>query len=273
MEREICVIDTPLRKVFQEILEPLPPRIAVATSGGISSAALLASAVEAGKTPTVVSFTFEGHQSTDFLYAGRLANFFGVDFAPVYLPTDQAEILSAIRLLTKTYSLKKKARIECTFPFLYLAKTVKGLGISTLVAGLCDDGHFGLSKKAMIHYREPQEKFDAFRCDYFSNPDAAGRKGITQVCKDAGIELVNPYYDTRVFKLFIGRPWEELNKPRQKEAIRCEYPELDHFKIPRHSNLQLGDSGIAERLGTAAMTAVPGARSAIAAYNRIRTQR
>jgi len=272
MERENFVSQTPLRDVFKEILSPLPNQIAVATSGGISSAALLASAVEAGKTPTVTSFTFEGHHSTDFLYAEKLADFFGAKFEPVYLPVDQSEILASIRLLAKTYKLKKKARIECTFPFLYLAKVVQGLKISTLVTGLCDDGHFGLSKKAMIHFREPQEKFDAFRCDYFSNPDAAGRRGITQVCKDANVEIVNPYYDAKVFRLFIGRSWDELNKPRQKEAIRREYPELDRFNIPRHSNLQLGDSGIAERLGAAAIAAVPGTRSAIAAYNRIRCQ-
>ena len=272
MERENFVSQTPLRDVFREILAPLPNRVAVATSGGISSAALLASAIEAGKTPTVMSFTFEGHNSTDFLYANKLANFFGVKFEPVYLPVDQTKILSSIRLLTKTYNLKKKARIECTFPFLYLAQVVERLKISTLVTGLCDDGHFGLSKKAMIHFREPQEKFDAFRCDYFSNPDAAGRKGITQVCKDANVKIINPYYDVKVFRLFIGRSWDDLNKPRQKEAIRREYPELDRFNIPRHSNLQLGDSGIAKRLGAAAIAAVPGTRSAIAAYNRIRCQ-
>ena len=272
MERKDFVSQTPLRDVFKQILSPLPDRVAIAMSGGIDSTALLLSALEVGKVPVVLSFTFDGFYSTDFLAAKKIADYFDVDFAPVYLPTDQAEILDGIRLLTQTYKLKKKARIECAFPFLYLAKEVQALGIKTLATGLCADGHFGLSKKAMIHHRYPQEKFDAFRCDYFSNPDAGGRKGITAVCKDASIEIVNPYYDTRVFKLFIGRPWDDLNKPRQKEAIRREYPELDRFNIPRHSNLQLGDSGIAERLGAAAIAAVPGTRSAIAAYNRIRCQ-
>ena len=267
------MINTPLRRVFREILEPLPEQIAVATSGGIDSSALVVSALEAGLTPTVFSFAFEGHPSTDFLYAEKLAKHFGVYFAPVYLPTSQEKITAALRLLTRSYKLKKKARIECTFPFLFLADAVQAAGISTLVTGLCADGHFGLSKTAMIHFREPQAKFDAFRHDYFSDPDAGGRKGITAVCNAANVRLVNPYYDTRVFKLFIGRPWDELNKPRQKEAIRSEYPELDPFNLPKHSNLQLGDSGIAERLGVAAMSAVPGTRSAIAAYNRIRTAR
>jgi len=264
--------NTPLRTIFQEILKPLPANLAVATSGGIDSAALLASVIQANKTPTVLSFTFRGHYSTDFILAERLAKFFNAKFTPVFLPTDEAEILTTIRHLTKHYSLKKKARIECAFPFVYLVEVLKFLKITTLVTGLCSDGHFGLSKKAMIHYREPQEKFDAFRCDYFSDPDAGGRKGITNICKDASVNIQNPYYDPRVFNLFIGRSWAELNKPRQKEAIRREYPELDQFNIPKHSNLQLGDSGIAQRLGAAAMAAVPGTQSAIAAYNRIRTQ-
>jgi asparagine synthetase B (glutamine-hydrolysing) len=273
MERKIFVTNISLRKIIREIFEPLPTQIAIAMSGGIDSTALLISAIEAGKRPTVLSFTFDGHYSTDFLTAKKVADHFNVDFCPVYLPTDQAEILASIRLLTKSYNLKKKARIECAFPFLYLSKKLQALKIATLATGLCADGHFGLSKKAMIHHRYPQEKFDAFRCDYFSNPDAGGRKGITQICKNANIKIVNPYYDTKVFQLFIGRSWDELNKPRQKEAIRSEYPELDQFKILRHSNLQLGDSLIAERLGAAAMSAIPNTRSAIAAYNRIRAAR
>ena len=64
------------------------------------------------------------------------------------------------------YKLKKKARIECSFPFYYVAETCKSLGITTLVTGLCDDGHFGLSKKAMIHYKHTQEKFDQFRQEF-----------------------------------------------------------------------------------------------------------
>jgi asparagine synthetase B (glutamine-hydrolysing) len=263
---------TPLRDLFKEILSPLPSRIAIATSGGIDSSALVASAVEANKSPVIFSFTFHGHESADFLGAKKLAAFYNAPFAPVYLPTDQAVILDAIRLLTKTYRLKKKARIECAFPFLYLADSVKTYNLSTLVTGLCADGHFGLSKKAMIHHREPQSNFDSFRVNYFSDPDAGGRRGIAQICKQANIEIINPYLDTRVFRLFIGRSWDDLNKPRQKEAIRQEYPELDRFNIPRHSNLQLGDSGIAERLGAAATAAIPGTRSAIAAYNRIRCQ-
>ena len=259
-----------IRTIFEDLLQHLPEDFAVATSGGISSAALLASAVAVNKKPRVVSFTFEDWHSKDFIYAKDMAHHFNVAFIPVFLPSAENRIIDLVSTLIHRYKLKKKARIECSFPFLYVAKTCKSLGITTLVTGLCDDGHFGLSKKAMIHYKHTQEKFDQFRHDYFSDPDAAGRKGIHKICQDYGVDIINPYCDPNVFKLFIGKSWDELNKPKQKYAIRKCYPELDKFKLPNHTNLQLGDSKIAQRVGNAVISKYkPNAKSPVGIYNRI----
>jgi len=186
------------------------------------------------------------------------------------MPSNPLQILTSIRLLIRQYRLSKKARIECAFPFLYLARAIRG---QTLVTGLCADGHFGLSKKAMIHFRHPQAKFDQFRNEYFANPDAGGRQGIQKICNTYDVKLINPYLHASVFALLHGQSWDDLNKPRQKEAIRAVFPELDPLQLPRHTNLQLGDSRIAERLGAVAMAAVPGSRSPIGAYNQLRKQK
>ena len=259
-----------IRDIFEHFLQNLPDGFVVATSSGISSAALLASAVAVNKRPRVISFTFDDFESTDFKYAKALAFHFNVSFFPVFLPSDKNKINNSVFTLIHKYKLRKKARIECSFPFLYVAETLKSVGITTLVTGLCDDGHFGLSKKAMIHYKHTQEKFDQFRHDYFSDPDAAGRKGIHKICRDHDVDIINPYCDPNVFKLFIGKSWDELNKPKQKYAIRKCYPELDQFKIPNHTNLQLGDSKIAQRVGNAVISKYkPNAKSPVGIYNRI----
>ena len=259
-----------IRTIFENLLQHLPEGFAVATSGGISSAALLASAVAVNKKPKVVSFSFFDSHSKDYTYAKAMAQYFKLPFYSVYLPIDQNEINNTVSILINKYKLKKKARIECSFPFYYTAKTCKSYSITTLVTGLCDDGHFGLSKKAMIHYKHTQEKFDQFRHDYFSDPDAAGRKGIHKICQDQNVDLINPYCDPNVFKLFIGKSWNELNKPKQKYAIRKCYPELDKFRLPNHTNLQLGDSKIAQRVGNAVISKYkPNAKSPVGIYNRI----
>ena len=259
-----------IRDIFEHFLQNLPDGFVVATSSGISSAALLASAVAVNKRPRVISFTFDDFESTDFKYAKALAFHFNVSFFPVLLPSDKNKINNSVSTLIHKYKLKKKARIECSFPFLYVAETCKSLGITTLVTGLCDDGHFGLSKKAMIHYKHTQEKFDQFRHDYFADPDAAGRKGIHKICQDFDVDIFNPYCHPSVFKLFIGKSWDELNKPKQKYAIRKCYPELEQFKLPNHTNLQLGDSKIAQRVGNAVISKYkPNAKSPVGIYNRI----
>jgi len=259
-----------IRKVFKNLFKIYPESFAIATSGGISSAALLVSAISCKKKPIVLSFTFDDFESTDFIYAKAMADHFNVSFYPVFLPSDKNKINNAVSTLIHKFKLKKKARIECSFPFLYVAETCKSLGITTLVTGLCDDGHFGLSKKAMIHYKHTQEKFDQFRHDYFSDPDAAGNKGITKICNNENVYHLAPYLDIDVFKLFIGKSWDELNKPKQKYAIRKCYPELDQFKLPNHTNLQLGDSKIAQRVGNAVISKYkPNAKSPVGIYNRI----
>ena len=259
-----------IRTIFENLLQHIPEGFAVATSGGISSAALLASAVAVNKKPIVVSFTFDDFYSTDWKYAKAMSNYFELPFHSVVLPSDKNSIINSVSTLIHRYKLKKKARIECSFPFLYVAETCKSLGITTLLTGLCDDGHFGLSKKAMIHYKHTQEKFDQFRHDYFSDPDAAGRKGIHKICQDHDVDIINPYCDPNVFKLFIGKSWDELIKPKQKYAIRKCYPELDQFKLPNHTNLQLGDSKIAQRVGNAVISKYkPNAKSPVGIYNRI----
>ena len=74
-----------------------------------------------------------------------------------------------------------------------LSDSLEALGISTI----------GLS--ASLY-----ELTDQFRHDYFSDPDAAGRKSINKICQDQDINLINPYCDPDVFKLFIGKSWDEL---------------------------------------------------------------
>ena len=135
-----------IRDIFEHFLQNLPDGFVVATSSGISSAALLASAVAVNKRPRVISFTFDDFESTDFKYAKALAFHFNVSFFPVFLPSDKNKINNSVSTLIHKYKLRKKARIECSFPFLYVAETLKSVGITTLVTGLCDDGHFGLSK-------------------------------------------------------------------------------------------------------------------------------
>jgi len=260
-----------LRQILADKIKAIPDaKIAVATSGGIDSSALVLAAIDAGKTVTVVSFSLERYESSDFKAARHLAEAFGLPFLPVALPTSEETIVADVRYLIETWEARRKTAIECLWPFLATIATLKRAGLSTLVVGSAADGHFALSKKAMIHHRYPRAKFQKFRADYFANPDAAQVSTLRAIGIANNVSIFSPYFSNDVFDLFARSTWDDLNKPRQKEAIRKEFPELDPLSIARHTNLQLGDSKIAETVGNAVLRKyAPGAKSPIAAYNKI----
>lgn len=266
-------MNTHVRKVLGEIIEPLPSDLVVSTSAGIDSASLVLAALDKGKTVTVMSFTLDDRESKDFVVARRIANTFGLDFLPVVLPTDGETVLRIVENIVSELRTSRKTTIECLVPFMIALPILRDAGHTTLVTGSAADGHFALSKKAMIHFREPQPMFQAFRHQYFAKSDPAQTKSLPYLAKAFGVSSHSPYTDRRIFNLFIDSSWDDLNKPRQKEVVRREFPELDSLCMNRHVNLQLGDSGIASTFGEIVRLAVtPHAKSPVSAYNKLLRQ-
>lgn len=259
----------PVRSTLKKIIAPLPERIAVSMSGGIDSSSVIIAALDEGKDVTVFSFTFEDFESTDFKAAKKIARKYDLPFVDVLLPSCPDKIYKTIKSIIGNCKIKKKTAVECVFPFVFLIDKISQFDFKCLLTGHAADGHFGVSKKAMMHFREPLSKFDEFRQDYFSNPNSSQVRTLKNYCLARDINLCTPYFEPDIFALFINRPWNELNKPRQKEAIRIEFPDLDDLAIKPHSNLQMGDSRIAERVGAAALKHLPGAKNPVAVYNRI----
>ena len=80
-----------LRGILRENIRQRIPedgRVFVAT-GGVDSISLVASCIDAGYTPIIASFTLDDRESTDFIKAREAAKFFGVEFAPILLPTNR----------------------------------------------------------------------------------------------------------------------------------------------------------------------------------------
>ena len=260
------------RVVIQDQIKTIKGDFAISTSGGIDSSSIVASAVDLGLRPKIVTFSLEDRVSSDMQAAKRLAAYFELDFMPVFLPISHEKILQDVRWLISA-GARKKTAIECLYPFLYVLRMLQTQGIQNLVTGSAADGHFVLSKKAMIHWKEPKELFQQFRTNYFANADAAQVATLTRIGEKFGVRVMAPYFNDEMFKLFVDKSWSQLNKPRQKEAIRKHFPELDRFKIAIHTNLQLGDSGIAERVGHAVLQKIaPHAKSPITAYNILAKQ-
>ena len=213
--------------------------LAVLLSGGVDSLSCAIAATDAGKTVNAYSFHLDGNESYDFHKAKEVCEIMDWNFTGVSVPLDNLE--EDWFHLMNEIGCKKKTHYECVWPFLYVYPKIKEKYVLT---GWGADGYHGVSKKAVMHYKHPKEKFDEFRDEYFLPEKTAGLNWHLTLSQRYDTIMVNPFLDEKVKKYFYEFTWDELNKPKQKQHIRDDFPELNSFgNIKPHLNLQLA-SGV-----------------------------
>lgn len=214
--------------------------VGVFASGGIDSWSVVFSLLEVGKHVHVYSFTLEDRQSYDFLKARELSQIYDLKFTPIFLPTNLEKLKSDILILHNKFHATKKVEYECLWPFMYCYDAVEETVVGS---GLCADGYFCISKSGCLHYKND---IDNFRYNYFNN-NGSQYKNHFIMAEHYKKELFMPYKSDMMFDFFAGKSWDECNRPKQKQLI---YDSFDNNfsvgKLKTHSNLHLGDSGIAK---------------------------
>lgn len=243
--------------------------VALFLSGGIDSASLLFSLLEAGKRVTCYSFMLDGKMSTDFSLARRNAREFGAAFVPVLLPRDIPSLKRDLVALAKL-GAKKKTDFECGWPMLHAYAAVNQ---RVVFSGMGADGHFCLSKKGLMHYKH---RVDVFRRMTFASPGYAQQPLHRALASRYGKVAVLPYVSKEMQDVFFGTSWEQVNKPKQKQPILDAFPgQYRRMKVLPHTNLQLGDSGISDhfRRLLASDWNMDGWKSPVGIYNALSSGR
>jgi len=232
-----------IKKVVNSYINDIKEKnIGIAFSGGIDSLSLVFSSMECNKNINLYSFTLEDHISTDFLEARKFAELYKLNFTPIFLPKNELTLKKDLLFLSKL-GAKKKVDFTCGYPMLYIFRNLKE---KTLVSGLGADGHYCISKKGMIHFKD---RIQEFRDNLFSNPNYAQKILNENIAKYYKKTTVIPYLAKEMIDEFRGTTWVELNKPRQKNATLMNYQEyFKEIKVRNHVNLQLGDSKIESNL-------------------------
>lgn len=216
--------------------------VAVLLSAGVDSASVLFACIELGLNVTAYSFTLDSHESRDFRYARDISEAVGVPFRPVLLPTN-IEHLKKFMYYGVKVGCRSKTDFECSWPMIYAMRAAARDGVGHILSATSADSHFALSKKASMHYKD---KVDMYRTIVFSKRNTGQKLIMRRVATKLGVTYMTPYDSTRMCSELHGYTWDELNKPRQKQPIRDSFPEyFDKVKVTNHTNLQLGDSGIA----------------------------
>lgn len=255
-----------VRRIVLAELEDAPHPTVVLLSSGVDSQLVFAALCEMGYEPWALSFRLDdGREPTDWLAAREAAERYRRPFLDVQLSTDLEELREYVEWAV-SFGLTGKAAIECFWPRKAAIDAVAshGAGLTAIATGDGGDGYHVLSKKGMIHYRDTVEKMDEFRRWYFGRANWSQVDSIRLYAARQGLAAFMPLAAPALLDVFLGRSWDECNRPRQKRYLREAFPGL--WDLPKHQNLQLGDSGIAELF--AGLTP-EGARSPVTLYNRL----
>lgn len=222
--------------------------VAVFLSSGIDSNAVLAAYLLNDVRPLVVSFCLDHSPSTDFRSAQDTAKREGLDFLPVFLPTDLDSLIEDVKMLIR-YGAKGKAEIEAFWGCWHALREVNKQTATQVVAtGLGAGALFGDGRDPAIRGHGPDGDdpswLDELRAEKFGKENYAQSVLWQKVCEELGLEEVRPYHDPRLQELMKGHSWISCNGIREKKPLHDAFPETAKWKIKKHTNLQLGDSGI-----------------------------
>ena len=242
---------------------------AILLSSGVDSNSVLYLLMEMGIKPIVYSFKMsDSDGSQDFDYAKETAASHRLEFGTINLPKQSpAALLQDLQLLAKEYNCRTKTDFECFWTLYYAFNSVLE---EDIFMGLGADGHFGMSKNATMQFRDNLPGFDAFRYDLYSNDKHGKKKQCDIYARKHGKNIIQPYRDLEVCKLFLGKSWRDLNQPKQKWPLHEICKPHKQGKIPHHQNFQLGDSGIADHFKV--LLTLPefhDCKTVVGVYNRI----
>ena len=215
---------------------------AVLLSSGVDSHSVLFACLELGIPIVAYSFTLADRESRDFKYARATAEVFGVPFKKVELPMT-VTALKKFCLYAVRRGAKGKTDFECMWPMTMAFRQAAKDGHRYVLSATAADSHFALSKKANMKFKD---RVDDYRRLVFAKRNTGQKLLLRAEAAKLGMDYMTPYDTTRMCSELHGYSWTELNKPQQKQPIRSAFPEyFQKCKTTVHTNLQLGDSGIA----------------------------
>tara|TARA_R110000823_G_scaffold113126_2_gene235024 strand:- start:478 stop:1275 length:798 start_codon:yes stop_codon:yes gene_type:complete len=218
------------------IKENIPDKeVAVLLSGGVDSLSVAFALHRQGKKIISYSFKLKNIPNYDFEKAKTVSKIFNWDFKEIII---DPKLLKDDFYKLKDLGCYKKTHYECMYPFIYIFPQIKEKYVAS---GWAADGYYGISKKAMIHFRKPKELFDKFRNDYFLPKNSAGFFFLDKIAKLNNKIVIAPYLSKEVKQFFYEKDWFELNKPYQKHHVRKSFIEFKKIgEVKKHINLQIG---------------------------------
>ncbi|MFJ8528450.1 asparagine synthase-related protein [Bacillus sp. NPDC094106] len=212
--------------------------VALLFSGGMDSLSLLLSCLESGIRPTLYTFYLKSYTSSDIECSRKIADIFDLQLIEIPIEdTSVTQLEADVRLIIKTFDVKKKTAIQCIYPFLYVTPAIKE---TFALTGLCADDLYG-TPRSMAKHAKDMERFDEIRDKRIYDDSASSYKQIKQLLKMYDKEMVAPYKESDMLIQYLrSMTYKEMNSPKQKIPAYLSYQkEIEYYELyRRNENLQ-----------------------------------
>lgn len=247
-------------------------KVALGLSSGIDSNAVLLILKELSVRVHAYSFCLDGRSTEDVWVARKNADRLGVDFTPVFLPSNIRSLMDDVAFLIHSVGLEKKTMIECLWCLLHMSREVKE---ETIILGLGIDSLFANAKGPKLQFRFNLDRLNAYRQAKIKNVRTQLRILNQQ---GHGKKFVGAYDDDRLVDAFSTVSWDEANRgnPRKAPLYRMfNLKDEPPISINPPMNFQCGDSGIREHFAKLMDTEwrPPTGTTVISLYNHVRKNR
>lgn len=239
-----------LRTIFETHMKEnlKAKKAAVLLSSGLDGLVSALAAHDQGVKIHAFTFQMGDVQSFDSKHAEIVASKMGWDFTLIKVPTDVKTIAKMWKYMHANLQCAKKRDYECTYPMIYCYEAIRKAGYKYVISGLVADAYFLFNRNTHIQrISGPKSdfiKFEEFRKDYFAEWLKSGAKGLSPennpsaalqhelLSKLNGLTHVNPWLDKKTYKFFMGKTWQELNIPKQKQDVVAAF--ADHIERVGH---------------------------------------
>lgn len=256
-----------MKQRFQQVRDELIrqvehlPSAAVLLSGGIDSTVMVLACLAAGVPVTAYTFVLEGRMSTDFSLARANAERLSVPHVPIFLPRGATHLVEYVRWAVRPIQkgglgLMRKSDIECTWPIWWAISAVDQHSVAAtrakhsdyILIGIGADTHFGLSKKAAImRCGHDTAALERYRVERFAGGASTQERVFDHLAEQKELLTLYPFLSKPMREIFRNVSWVDLNYPRQKADLHDAFGhQVRQLKIEKHTNFQLGDSGISD---------------------------
>lgn len=186
-------------------------------SGGVDSATLLAASLELGRKPLCVTFTVGDARTPDLTVASSMTRHFKLEHLVVSIPREEKQLLGDIQQVLSITGSTLKTHVQCSHPFLHMAKALQERGHQTALMGMSLDDLWGSGREmSFVLHKKGEEAFREARRKEIQDHTHSDFS-VMKVTRHHHVTTRDPFRESSdLIRFMLTLTYREMHKPYTK---------------------------------------------------------